>query len=62
MDNSNLSPADKAAIERRINIMEIEDASMMNLLEEALYKAGLTQEEVEKIFYKNVLRVYKEVL
>ena len=42
--------------------LEIEDASMMNLLEEALYKAGLTQEEVEKIFYKNVLRVYKEVL
>ena len=42
--------------------LEIKDASMMNLLEEALYKAGLTQEEVEKIFYKNVLRVYKEVL
>ena len=42
--------------------LEIENASMMNLLEEALYKAGLTQEEVEKIFYKNVLRVYKSVL
>ena len=44
------------------HVLEIEDASMMNLLEEALYKAGLTQEEVEKIFYKNVLRVYKSVL
>lgn len=32
MDNSNLSPADKAAIERRINIMEIEDASMQFIL------------------------------
>ena len=42
--------------------LEIEDASMMHLLEEALYEAGLTLEEVEKIFYKNVLRVYKEVL
>ena len=42
--------------------LEIENASMMNLLEEALYKAELTQEEVEKIFYKNVLRVYKSVL
>ena len=42
--------------------LEIQDASYMYLLEEALYKAGLSQEEVEKIFYKNVLRVYKEVL
>ena len=25
-------------------------------------RIGLTQEEVEKIFYKNVLRVYKSVL
>lgn len=28
MDNPQLSPADKAAIEKRINIMEVEDASM----------------------------------
>lgn len=42
--------------------LEIKDASHMSLLEEALYKAGLNKEEVEKIFYKNVLRVYKEVL
>ena len=34
----------------------------MSVLEKALLDAGLTQEEVEKIFYKNVLRVYQEVL
>ena len=28
MDNPGLTPADKAAIERKINLMEIEDASM----------------------------------
>lgn len=42
--------------------LEIQDASMMSMLENALYDAGLTKEEVEKIFYKNVLRVYKSVL
>lgn len=42
--------------------LEIKDASYMPLLEIALKKAGFTEEEIEKIFYKNVLRVYKEVL
>lgn len=42
--------------------LEIKDASYMPLLEEALKKAGFSNEEIEKIFYKNVLRVYKEVL
>ena len=42
--------------------LEIQDASQMPVLEKALLDAGLTQEEVEKIFYKNVLRVYQEVL
>lgn len=42
--------------------LEIQDASMMPLLEKALINAGLTTEEVKKVFYKNVLRVYKEVL
>lgn len=42
--------------------LEIKDASMMPLLEKALLEAGLTVEEVEKVFYKNVLRLYKEVL
>ncbi len=42
--------------------LEIKDASMMPLLENALLEAGLTVEEIEKVFYKNVLRLYKEVL
>lgn len=42
--------------------LEISDASMMPLLKEALEKAGLSEEEIEKIFYRNVLRVYQEVL
>ena len=42
--------------------LEIKDAAHMYLLEDALRKAGLTEEEIEKVFYKNVLRVYKEVL
>lgn len=42
--------------------LEIKDASMMPLLEKALIEAGLTVEEIEKVFYKNVLRVYKEIL
>ncbi len=41
--------------------LEIKNASYMPLLYEAL-KEYLSEEEIEKIFYKNVLRVYKEVL
>ena len=32
------------------------------MLYSALIEAGLSIEEIEKIFYKNVLRVYKAVL
>jgi len=42
--------------------LELKDASYLPLLENALMNAGLSQEEIEKIFYKNVLRVYQEVL
>lgn len=42
--------------------LELKDCSYMPMLEQALYAHGFTKEEVEKIFYKNVLRVYKEVL
>ena len=42
--------------------LEINHAGEMKKLEKALRKAGLTEEEVEKIFYKNVLRVYQKVL
>ncbi|MDF9824552.1 membrane dipeptidase [Breznakia sp. PF5-3] len=44
------------------SVLEIEDASQMGKLEAALLKEHFTQEEIEKICYKNVLRVYKEVL
>jgi membrane dipeptidase len=41
---------------------ELPDASYMPLLAEALSDAGFTTNEIEAFFYKNVLRVYKEVL
>lgn len=40
--------------------LQIKDASGMPLLYEAL-KEYFSEEEIEKIFYRNVLRVYKEV-
>lgn len=42
--------------------LELKDASYMPLLFQGLKDAGLSEEDIEKIFYKNVLRVYKEVL
>lgn len=42
--------------------LELKDASCYQMLKEALMQAGLSQEEIEKIFYKNVLRVYREIL
>lgn len=42
--------------------LELKDASMMPLLKKALIDAGLSEEEIEKVFYKNVLRVYREIL
>lgn len=41
--------------------LEIEDISKMYLLTEALLESGFTGEEVDKIFYKNALRVYKTI-
>lgn len=41
---------------------ELPDASYLPMLEDALWKAGFGQDEIEGIFYKNVLRVYREVL
>ncbi|NLL77108.1 MAG: membrane dipeptidase [Clostridiales bacterium] len=41
---------------------ELPDYSYLPKLAEALEKAGFSQNDVEKIFYKNVLRVYKELL
>lgn len=42
------------------NELEIRDASGMQLLYEAL-KEHYSEQDLEKIFYRNVLRVYKEV-
>ena len=39
----------------------LEDASKMYLLEEALYNEGFLKEDIEKIFYKNFLRLLKRV-
>lgn len=41
---------------------EIKDASYMPYIEAALSKAGFTEGQIEKIFSKNVLRVYEEIL
>lgn len=40
----------------------LKDASYLPMLEDALHQAGLSEEEIEGIFYKNVLRVYREIL
>lgn len=42
--------------------LELENCSQMDKLKNALLKAGLTNEEIEKVFYQNVLRVYQNVL
>ena len=44
------------------NDVEFGDASGMEQLYEALKKNGFSSEEADKIFYKNVLRLYKDVL
>lgn len=43
-------------------ILEMSDCSKLDLLENALRKEGFSTSEIEAIFYKNVLRVYKDVL
>lgn len=42
--------------------LEIENCSQIQKLKEALIQAGLSTEEIEKIFYKNALRVFEQVL
>ena len=44
------------------NQMEFGNCGGLQLLAQALEKEGYSQDKIEKIFYKNVLRVYKEVL
>lgn len=42
--------------------VEIQDASQMQRLAEAMEKDGFTFGEIEQVFYKNVLRVYRDSL
>ncbi len=42
--------------------LEIEDISKIDMLAQALANEGFTKEEIDKIFYKNALRVYNEVV
>ena len=42
--------------------LEIDGAGEMQKLAEAMEQAGFTLPEIEKVFYKNVLRVYQTVL
>ncbi|SFU49190.1 membrane dipeptidase [Clostridium sp. DSM 8431] len=44
------------------NEVEIKDASEIQKLENALIKEGFTYDEIEKIYYKNALRVLYETL
>jgi membrane dipeptidase len=43
-------------------ILEIDNSSKMPILADALNKAGLSDDQIEKVFYKNVLRVMKDAL
>lgn len=41
--------------------LEIDSPLKMHLLYEALHKAGMSEDELEKMFYRNALRVMKQV-
>ena len=42
--------------------LEMSDCSKIQMLADTLKKKGMAQSQIEKIFYKNVLRLYKELL
>lgn len=42
--------------------LELKDASFLPVLEAALKKRGFHESEIEKLFYKNALRVFQELL
>ena len=42
--------------------LEIENCSQIQKLSQALLKAGFSEEEIDKIFYKNALRVFQQVI
>lgn len=45
-----------------VNELDIKDASGLPLLEQELIRRGFHESEIEKIYYKNALRVLKELL
>ena len=45
-----------------LSVQEVNGSGEMQKLADAMSIAGFTTDEIEKVFYKNVLRVYKEVL
>ena len=42
--------------------LELENCSNMQILAEVLHLRGMSESQIEHIFYKNVLRLYKELL
>lgn len=42
--------------------VEIKDASKIQILAEKIKKEGFTEDDVERIFYKNVFNLFKEIL
>ncbi|MPM36139.1 hypothetical protein SDC9_82734 [bioreactor metagenome] len=42
--------------------LEMKDISQMYMLQDALLKSGFNEDEIEKMMYKNALRVIKDVL
>lgn len=42
--------------------LEMKDASGLPFLADAMKRAGFTQSDIEAVFYKNVLRLYREIL
>lgn len=44
-----------------VGTLEVDSPAALHLLEEELYRQGFTAGEVEKIFYKNALRLYRDV-
>lgn len=42
--------------------LEMSDCSKIQMLADALMKKGMTESQIERVFYKNVLRLYKELL
>ena len=42
--------------------LEFESAENMQLIYNSMKKSGFKEEDIEKIFYKNAMRLFKELL